>query len=199
MFPNSRTITDDARQRQSSIDSSRGTIVERTNFGFPLENDRYLSSNQQELLVAALESRGSLEQGASSSKAADGANYRATMNGFDDSELFMSPQQAHLDQFNPDFTPDLDYPGDDSFDFDNADLAGDMIGSIPGDSVDELRNGSDLHEKRKNSSDDASDDGDHKRQEVGEGEKGARKPGRKPLTSEPTTVSQAEKSSVRPL
>ena len=46
------------------------------------------------------------------------------------------------------------------------------------------------HEKRKNPDDhNVEEGGDAKRQETKDGEKGAKKPGRKPLTSEPTTVS----------
>ena len=46
------------------------------------------------------------------------------------------------------------------------------------------------HEKRKNTDDDGSPvEGSAKRQELAEGEKGSKKPGRKPLTNEPTTVS----------
>lgn len=93
-----------------------------------------------------------------------------------------------MDSFNPDFTPDLDYlDGDGSFDFDNADLGGEMIGGLPGLDAD---GNPEQHEKRKNSDEDGSpEEGDAKRQELGEGEKGSKKPGRKPLTNEPTTVS----------
>ena len=55
-----------------------------------------------------------------------------------------------------------------------------MIGALPG--------GIERHEKRKNSEDDDEEPGDAKRKE-GEDKKG-KKPGRKPLTSEPTTVSR---------
>lgn len=87
--------------------------------------------------------------------------------------------------FDPDFTPEMyDFEGEDNFDFDNADLGGTMIGSLTDDGYDDL----DHHEKRKADSD-TSEAGDAKRQETQEGEKGAKKPGRKPLTNEPTTVS----------
>ena len=93
-----------------------------------------------------------------------------------------------MDNFNPDFTPDLDYlDGEGSFDFDNADLGGEMIGGLPALDAD---GNPEQHEKRKNTDEDGSaEEGDAKRQEVGEGEKGSKKPGRKPLTNEPTTVS----------
>lgn len=90
----------------------------------------------------------------------------------------MSPQDATLDNLD-DYTPDLDYLDGDGFDFENADLGGEMIGALPGDG----------HDKRKSPDDSAGDpEGDAKRQETQEGEKTAKKPGRKPLTSEPTTV-----------
>lgn len=102
------------------------------------------------------------------------------------SAVFQSP--GTMDNFNPDFTPDLDYlDGDGSFDFDNADLGGEMIGGLPGLDAD---GNPEQHEKRKNTDEDGSpEEGDAKRQELGEGEKGSKKPGRKPLTNEPTTVS----------
>ena len=93
-----------------------------------------------------------------------------------------------MDNINADFTPDLDYfEGDASFDFDNADLGGEMIGALPG--VDANGN-PEQHDKRKSPDENGSpEEGDAKRQELQEGEKGSKKPGRKPLTNEPTTVS----------
>lgn len=100
--------------------------------------------------------------------------------------VFQSP--GNMDNYNPDLTPDLDYfDGDASFDFDNADLGGEMIGGLPGLDADGKP---EQHEKRKNTDDDGSPvEGSAKRQELAEGEKGSKKPGRKPLTNEPTTVS----------
>lgn len=107
------------------------------------------------------------------------------MNGASGNALFMSPQDAELENFEGDYTPDLDFlDGEANFDFDNADLGGDMIGSLPGSG----EYGTEQHEKRKNPDGDDFDDGDVKRQETQKGERGAKKPGRKPLTSEPTTV-----------
>lgn len=104
--------------------------------------------------------------------------------GADGNGVFISPTDAEFDNFN-DYTPELDYL-DDGFDFENADLGGEMIGALPGggDSNEDLPGS---HEKRKNP-DGKEDGGVAKRQETGDGEKGAKKPGRKPLTSEPTTV-----------
>ncbi|KAF2172906.1 hypothetical protein M409DRAFT_49418 [Zasmidium cellare ATCC 36951] len=110
--------------------------------------------------------------------------------------LFMSPQNAELDNLNVDYTPDLDYLDGDSFDFENADLGGEMIGALPGsggDSREDLTMNGDGHEKRKSPDENGdSETGDAKRQETQEGEKGAKKPGRKPLTSEPTTKRKAQ-------
>lgn len=72
-----------------------------------------------------------------------------------------------------DFDPEADF-GDESFDFDENAR---MIGDIPGE----------LHDKRKSiDGKDDDDEGGGKRRE-GE-DKTAKKPGRKPLTSEPTSV-----------
>ena len=152
----------------------------------------YLSPNQQDLLVAALNSQAAKKTRAKAALGNTGLEittsdasqpHSTTMSG---SAVFQSP--ANMDGFNPDFTPDLDYlDGDGSFDFDNADLGGEMIGGIPGLDAD---GNPEQHDKRKNSDEDGSpEEGDAKRQEVGEGEKGSKKPGRKPLTNEPTTVS----------
>ena len=111
------------------------------------------------------------------------------MSGINGNALFMSPQDAELDNFNGDFTPDLDYlDGDTSFDFENADLGGELIGALP---TGQTKGGTEGHEKRKSRDENgSSEEGDAKRQETQEGEKGAKKPGRKPLTNEPTTVSR---------
>jgi AP-1-like factor len=112
-----------------------------------------------------------------------------------DPTFFTSPQQSTpANAFGGagiDESPFIDYlDGDNSFDFDNAD--GDMIGALPGDSPG--RNGEDSNEKRKNPDDDDDDDdeGGGKRRE-GEDKK---KPGRKPLTNEPTTVGSARGETV---
>lgn len=170
----------------------------------------YLSPNQQDLLLAALESQTATRPTTKRSNSDPASDMSAT-NG---NALFMSPQNAELDNLNIDYTPDLDYLDGDSFDFENADLGGEMIGALPGDSREDLTTNGDGHEKRKNP--DESDDietGDAKRythrvclcsdnvltqyrQETQEGEKGAKKPGRKPLTNEPTTVSNWNTSRI---
>lgn len=169
----------------------------------------YLSPNQQDLLLAALESQSSNKVSKRSNS--DGTN---NMSAANPNALFMSPQNAELDHFNVDYTPDLDYLDGDNFDFENADLGGEMIGALPSngsDSREDLTTAGDGHEKRKSPDENGeSETGDAKRyvhgksldrynvltscrQETQEGEKGAKKPGRKPLTSEPTTVSHHDK------
>ncbi|KAK3115316.1 DNA-binding transcription factor yap1 [Teratosphaeriaceae sp. CCFEE 6253] len=165
----------------------------------PAATTPYLSHDQQDLLLAALNAQAKDRQNTSQSTSASGfttepatsapALQQANMSN---TSLFMSPQDAELDNYNGDYTPDLDYlDGDNSFDFDNADLGGEMIGALPRSNSeladDEVDGG---HEKRKNPDDqDDDDEADPKRQE---GEKGAKKPGRKPLTSEPTTKRKAQ-------
>jgi AP-1-like transcription factor len=152
------------------------------------QNNASLSSQQQDLLLAALHSQADYKQEtlALADKIKKHQDPSAQTAAMDGAGLFMSPQQAELDAFNPDYTPDLDYLDGDSFDFDNADLGGEMIGALPASGGE----AADIHEKRKSPDEKDPDDGaDHKRQETQEGEKGAKKPGRKPLTSEPTTVS----------
>lgn len=148
----------------------------------------YLSQNQQKLLDRALNSQNQQsypQPGYTGIKRSESNPPKPTdtMNG---NALYTSPpQNGDLDGY--DYTPDLDYlDGDNGFDFDNADLGGDLIGALPGE------NGVEQHEKRK-SPDEAGtpeEEGDAKRQETLDGDKGqAKRPGRKPLTSEPTTVS----------
>jgi len=167
--------------------------------------DPYLSPSQQDLLLRALESQseGHFLSPASHRYNHDHSPSHATevpskMSIVKDDGLFMSPQNAELDSSYLDYTPDLDYlEGGESFDFENADLGGDMIGALPGaasgSKEDIITINGDGHEKRKNPDEgDDAEGGDAKRQETQEGEKGAKKPGRKPLTNEPTTKRKAQ-------
>ena len=102
-------------------------------------------------------------------------------------EIYTSPTQevpgsGTLGSF--DESPFLDYELEDgNFDWENS---GDQLfGDLPGS---ENNDDSEHHEKRKASiEDDDEEEGTNKRREGGE--KNAKKPGRKPLTGEPTTVS----------
>lgn len=120
----------------------------------------YLSRNQQDLLLAALESQSAIKP---STKRSNSDNMSVT----NENALFMSPQNAELDNLNVDYTPDLDYLDGDSFDFENADLGGEMIGALPGsggDSREDLTLNGDGHEKRKSPDENGdSETGDAKR------------------------------------
>ena len=163
----------------------------------------FLTDNEQSLLRAALSSNSQSGQPSikSSSKrpsieapgsrqASTTPDYRqrlAAMGSYS-TDMQQSPDQetpssGQYDGLDNDTSPLLDFDLEDgSFDWDNSG----MIGDLPGASnVDDMEH----HDKRKKSSDeDEGIEGTGKRRE-GE-EKGlARKPGRKPLTGEPTTVS----------
>lgn len=151
----------------------------------------HLSPNQQDLLLAALTSQAGAHRNLERSYSDTSNEHKPKMSASNTGALFMSPQNADLDGF--DYTPELDYLDNENFDFENADLGGDMIGAMPGGGADmsegPITNG-EGHEKRKSPDENEdSEFGDAKRQETQEGEKAAKKPGRKPLTSEPTTVS----------
>lgn len=154
----------------------------------------YLSPNQQDLLLAALNSNQTTQPARQSSKnttmTASGhhktgsTSLAAVMNG--QSDLFGSPVQSAPGSGNLDFGTDespyldFDLDGEDGFNFDEG---GQMIGDLPDDN-----SGNDEHHKRKSIPDDEEDDeGGGKRREGDD--KSGKKPGRKPLTSEPTSVS----------
>ena len=140
----------------------------------------YLSSNQQDLLLAALASHRPNPNNSTTRRPQPDKMRSADMNG-----TMFTPDvsaSATLDNFELDKTPYMGYlDGDTSLD--NLDDS-ELIGAYPDES---FANG---HEKRKNSDLDIDTDdetsGDHKRKEGDD--KQAKKPGRKPLTSEPTTV-----------
>ena len=156
----------------------------------------YLSPNQQDLLMAALNSNQSPQPARQSSKKAMStvnthqrtgstslANAMNGQNNLFGSPTHSAPGSGHLD-FGTDESPyldfDLDGEGEDGFNFDDE---GQMIGDMPEDN-----SGNDEHHKRKSIPDDEEDDeGGGKRREGDD--KSGKKPGRKPLTSEPTSVS----------
>ncbi|KAK5163877.1 DNA-binding transcription factor yap1 [Saxophila tyrrhenica] len=182
---------DEIRQRQEKVASARASLQSMAGQQgqSSQQRDRYLSPNQQDLLLAALTSQAGKNTQTSEQVGDERfgnpakSEPAATMTNTNGNGLYMSPQQAELDSFNADYTPDLDYLDGDNFDFEDADLGGEMIGALP----------SELHEKRKMSEDDGDEEeGDAKRQETQEGEKSAKKPGRKPLTNEPTTKRKAQ-------
>jgi hypothetical protein len=172
----------------------------------PFNSQLYLSPNQQDLLLAALNSNNPNAQnmfkgnpGTQDFKQPGGGNFEQAQQFAMDSMntgYFASPPQETPaasfggNQFDVDDSPYVDFlDGDTGFDFDNPETDDLMIGSIPGMPGDQS-DGSpgDSHDKRKSPEDGAEDgNGSGKRRE-GE-DKTAKKPGRKPLTSEPTTVS----------
>ena len=160
----------------------------------------HLSPDQQDPLVAALASNrpSSSNKASASDKASKPADkekddeHSAKQNGYQNNTNDYPSQSAQntlaLGQFpEPDDSPylgfDLDADLDDKFDFDSN---GQFIDDFPGD-VSQIDAG-DLHEKRKSIGDkDDEEEGGGKRRES-EGGSG-KKPGRKPLTAEPTSVS----------
>ena len=162
----------------------------------------YLDPNQQDLLLAALASN---NQNANDIFAAglDKPTLNGLPNGLPEAQhynfpvdqidqgFFASPQQStpasafgNIGGGIEESPFDNYLDGETNFDFDNADNGDLMIGALPGDgSNKEIES----NEKRKTPGDDADEqEGGGKRRE-GE-DKQAKKPGRKPLTSEPTTV-----------
>ncbi|KAF2772387.1 PAP1-domain-containing protein [Teratosphaeria nubilosa] len=179
----------DAKQRQQQLVAYAKAPLPR--IGIPLtptktQPDSSPSSEQQRLLLAALHSQADnkepiLAQAREATERSKAAILPSAMNG---STMFMSPQNAELDSTNADYTPDLDYLDNENFNFEDADLGGEMIGALPGDG----------HEKRSSPHEkDDVDEPDAKRQETSEvSEKSAKKPGRKPLMNVPTTKRKAQ-------
>lgn len=152
----------------------------------PLNTDFILTPQQQSLLFAAL-----------NSQRQPNGSFNGAMNpspvSYND-----SPQQNGFQE-----SPIVDYNdyefnnGDTSYDFSFADDSqAKMIGDLPGSAGSGSGSGSGSdkggsdnndNEKRSHPDDDDEDEGSAKRQETGE--KVAKKPGRKPLTTEPTSVS----------
>lgn len=178
-------------------------------------SDLYLSPEQQDLLLAALSSNkpspihgGTPYQARTQNAAASQAQARnpsqpqskpqamsAVMGGGMQyvSPVQQTPGSAELDGVGLDESPFIDFGLEDG-NFDWDDSGDQLIGNIPGTSS----NGdeTDLHDKRKNPDDDKDEEeGGGKRREGDE--KSSKKPGRKPLTSEPTSVSGITTRQIR--
>jgi len=145
-----------------------------------------LSAQQEELLYAALNSN--------NKPAATGNSNLQSTHHFTmaPSAITESPVQATgagtLNAFeeSPFIDYEYDFDPEGSFDYGFAnDSQGQMIGNLPGASSD---GEADIHDKRSHPDDDEDDDegGGKRRESDG---KTSKKPGRKPLTSEPTSVS----------
>lgn len=133
-------------------------------------SELYLSPDQQDALVAALNSN-------QRPRNSDPQNLTYTPT------TQANPGSGHLDY--SDESPYLDFDPDGEIDDSNFnfDLDGRMIGDLP----DEDDSGDHLHDKRKSVGDrDEDEEGGGKRREGDD--KTSKKPGRKPLTSEPTSV-----------
>lgn len=142
-----------------------------------------LTPGQQDLLLAALASNSKPGQQSSAGARAgsrDSMSDKGGKTGRFDPNTQSTPPSGHFD-FGSDDSPylgfDIDGEGDESYDFD---VNGQMIGDLP-------EPAADLHDKRKSIDGKDDDEGGGKRRESED--KSGKKPGRKPLTSEPTTVS----------
>ena len=144
-----------------------------------------LSPHQQSLLFAALNSNKTSILDDTASKTAVDALTMAPMS-FDDSPLQQAPGSGPLNGFDdsPFIDYDYDFDADAGFDYDFAnDPNGLMIGKLPGTSSD---GDAETHDKRSHPDDEDDEEGGGKRRESDD--KTSKKPGRKPLTSEPTSV-----------
>lgn len=153
----------------------------------------YLDATQQDLLLAALASNNqnpndlfSDINGLDGKQTFGNDQFQYPVSSLDPSTFFSPQQSTPADAFGMgvDESPYIDYlDGEAALDFDASNGAR-MIGSLPGDSPE-----GESSEKRKSPDEDGEDDdeeGGGKRREGDD--KQAKKPGRKPLTSEPTTV-----------
>lgn len=162
----------------------------------PYGLDLTLTPNEEELLRTALSSNNpnksspQLSRNATSSASRSGSDPKKPQHASDymanGPNMFTSPVQetpgsGQLSNF--DESPFLDYDLDDgNFDWDNS---GDQLfGDLPGT---ESYGDGEHHDKRKASPEDEDEEeGTSKRREADD--KTAKKPGRKPMTGEPTTV-----------
>jgi AP-1-like factor len=157
----------------------------------------YLNSNEQDLLLTALSSNKPQHNQAATLVAGTNSTPKkaGTNNSHQTPEQIM-PGSNSLQDIGFDNSPFLDYELDESnFDWD---LNGQMIGGLPGtssngsngnddDADDSASPDGESGDKRKSPDDQNEEDGGGKRREGDD--KNNKKPGRKPLTSEPTTVS----------
>lgn len=169
--------------------------------------DLYLSPDQQDLLLAALSSNNPTGMNGSSTYPGaahlpnanpqlaknnsqtvpdhNGMTTDTMSNSIYASPIQQTPGSVGLGGGGLDDSPFIDYDLEDgSFDWDNS--GEQLIGNIPGTSSNSDEG--DLHDKRKSPDDDKDDEeGGGKRREGDD--RTSKKPGRKPLTSEPTSVS----------
>ncbi|KUI55625.1 AP-1-like transcription factor [Cytospora mali] len=146
-----------------------------------------LTPQQQSLLFAALNSN------KQSTASPINGNLNMSPSSFTNSPV----QNTDINGFQE--SPFIDYEydlnGDTSFDFAFADgshpkMIGDLPGSATSSKSDSDNNDIENSEKRSHPDDDDDEEGDAKRQETGD--KVPKKPGRKPLTTEPTSKRKAQ-------
>lgn len=156
--------------------------------GASLPPNFLLTPHQQSLLFAALNANKQPNTASPTAKAlspSPNSLQSSPMQNLDGTGIQDSP---YLDNYDYDF-------GDSSFDFSFAGNNGDqatMVGDIPGTANSDSTEG-EFHEKRSHPDDEDDDDSpgnDSKRRESTD--KVAKKPGRKPLTSEPTSKRKAQ-------
>lgn len=145
-----------------------------------------LSPHQQSLLFAALNSNKGPAVDSNLQQPSIDSTTMAPMS-FTESPL-QAPGSGTLGSFedSPFIDYDYDFDADAGFDYDfGNDSHGQMIGKLPGSSSD---GDADTHDKRSHpDGEDNDEDGGGKRREGDD--RSGKKPGRKPLTSEPTSVS----------
>lgn len=151
-------------------------------------NNLYFSPDQQDLLLAALSSNNPSPENNSESKSTPGtvSSNNQQHSGYTGPDMFDSPSEGVPGSgrfgFGSDGSPFGEYDLDHDFDINgNEELIGD-IPDFPGEELEP-------REKRK-SFDGREDEESGKKRKEGD-EKVSKKPGRKPLTSEPTTVSDS--------
>jgi AP-1-like transcription factor len=146
-----------------------------------------LSARQEQLLFAALNSNNKPNT-IDTSILQSNTHYTMAPGSLTESPLQQAPGSGTLNGFedSPFIDYDYEFDAEGSFDYDfSNDSQGQMIGKLPGTSSD---GDADTHDKRSHPDDDGDDEeGGGKRREGDE--KSSKKPGRKPLTSEPTSVS----------
>ena len=166
----------------STIQKQQGTTI---------QHDLRLSPHQQRLLFAALNSNKSSSIDTTNNASTSGKDM-ASM-GFTESPLRESPGSGALGGFDdsPFIDYDYEFDVDGTFDYDlNNGSHAQMIGTLPGTTSSSDGDAETSHEKRSHPDDDEDDDeGGGKRREGDD--KTSKKPGRKPLTSEPTSVCSA--------
>jgi len=148
--------------------------------------DFTLSARQEQLPFAALNSNNKANHMDTSNLNSENV-YSMAPGSLTESPL-QAPGSGTLSGFeeSPFIDYDYEFDVDGSFDYDfSNESQGQMIGKLPGTSSD---GDADNHDKRSHPEDDGDEEeGGGKRREGDE--KSSKKPGRKPLTSEPTSVS----------